>query len=75
MAGGVDSAFGVLGREGSAEFTTVDVGLSVMVALRGGREALRSSQNPIRRDGVGDTEQLVENVGPDRLKDRASSTQ
>lgn len=45
--GGVDKAVGVPGREGSAEFTTVDVGVSVMVAPERGRETLRSAQDSI----------------------------
>lgn len=45
--GGVDKAVGVPGREGSAEFTTVDVVVSVMVAPERGGEVLRSAQDLI----------------------------
>lgn len=53
--GGVDKAVGVPGREGSAEFTTVDVGVSVMVAPERGRETLRSA-----RDSIEDSRKALE---------------
>ena len=49
VAGGVERAVGVPGREGSLELTTVDVGVSVMIAPPDeGRHRLRRAQGRVK---------------------------
>ena len=74
MEGGVDKAVGVPGREGSAEFTTVDVGVSVMIAPERGREVLRSTQDTIEVSSKAlEMPGTVERLGAGRREQTKSS--